>query len=93
MFDPVLQKLRDLGSAGLLLSGDREEGPLVGSARPSRQPAGRGQLVQRRGEAVLVQTALVPEPRWGDDENEADEDEAAVEVDALEDSGAGRPMK
>jgi hypothetical protein len=50
-------------------------------------------LVQRRGEAVLVQTALVPEPRWGDDENEADEDEAAVEVDALEDSGAGRPMK
>ncbi|WP_194899189.1 type VII secretion protein EccCa, partial [Catenulispora pinisilvae] len=29
MFDPVLQKLRDLNTAGLLLSGDRDEGPLV----------------------------------------------------------------
>ncbi|ACU76707.1 cell divisionFtsK/SpoIIIE [Catenulispora acidiphila DSM 44928] len=67
MFDPVLQKLRDLSTAGLLLSGDREEGPLVGGARPSRQPVGRGQLVRRRGGAVLVQTALVPEPRWGED--------------------------
>ncbi|WP_194927898.1 type VII secretion protein EccCb, partial [Catenulispora pinisilvae] len=38
MFDPVLQKLRDLNTAGLLLSGDRDEGPLVGAARPSRQP-------------------------------------------------------
>jgi DNA segregation ATPase FtsK/SpoIIIE, S-DNA-T family len=64
MFDPVLQKLRDLNTAGLLLSGDREEGPLVGGARPSRQPVGRGQLVRRRSGTVLVQTALVPEPQW-----------------------------
>ncbi|GAA1985664.1 type VII secretion protein EccC [Catenulispora subtropica] len=64
MFDPVLQKLRDLNAPGLLLSGDREEGPLLGGARPSRQPVGRGQLVTRRGGAVLVQTALLPEPEW-----------------------------
>ncbi|NUR58946.1 MAG: type VII secretion protein EccCa [Catenulispora sp.] len=64
MFDPVLQRLRDLNAAGLLLSGDRDEGPLIGGARPSRQPVGRGQLVTRRGGAVLVQTALLPEPQW-----------------------------
>ena len=71
MFDPVLQKLRDLNAAGLLLSGDREEGPLIGAARPSRQPAGRGQLVRRRGGVVLVQTALAPEPRWDEDGGES----------------------
>ncbi|OLE21058.1 MAG: hypothetical protein AUG49_22880 [Catenulispora sp. 13_1_20CM_3_70_7] len=64
MFDPVLQKLRDLNAPGLLFSGDREEGPLLSGARPSRQPVGRGQLVTRRGGAVLVQTALLPEPTW-----------------------------
>jgi S-DNA-T family DNA segregation ATPase FtsK/SpoIIIE len=80
MFDPVLQKLRDLNTAGLLLSGDREEGPLVGGARPSRQPVGRGQLVRRRGGVVLVQTALVPEPRWdGDAGSEMEREEAAEE--------------
>ncbi|MEY9857234.1 S-DNA-T family DNA segregation ATPase FtsK/SpoIIIE [Catenulispora sp. GAS73] len=82
MFDPVLQKLRDLNTAGLLLSGDRDEGPLVGAARPSRQPVGRGQLVRRRGGAVLVQTALVPEPRW-------DEDDSGPGADVLEGSRTG----
>ncbi|NUP46713.1 MAG: type VII secretion protein EccCa [Catenulispora sp.] len=82
MFDPVLQRLRDLNAAGLLLSGDRDEGPLIGGARPSRQPVGRGQLVTRRGGAVLVQTALLPEPRWevviedADDGGEAGGEEA-----------------
>jgi DNA segregation ATPase FtsK/SpoIIIE, S-DNA-T family len=93
MFDPALQKLRDLSTAGLLLSGDRDEGPLVGAARPSRQPVGRGQLVRRRGGAgrggvVLVQTALAPEPRW-DEDGEADECEAGLGT--REDSHAGQP--
>ena len=92
MFDPVLQKLRDLNTAGLLLSGDREEGPLVGGARPSRQPVGRGQLVRRRGGAVLVQTALMPEPHWdedggGDATGDEQGDEQGVPVGVLEDSG------
>ena len=94
MFDPVLQKLRDLNTAGLLLSGDREEGPLVGGARPSRQPVGRGQLVRRRGGSVLVQTALVPEPRWdADDADKADDakdaDEAATVTNTNETVGVG----
>ena len=92
MFDPVLQKLRDLNAAGLLLSGDREEGPLIGGARPSRQPVGRGQLVRRRGGIVLVQTALVPEPRWDEDETEvtASGNDARVSVGARERIWCGR---
>jgi S-DNA-T family DNA segregation ATPase FtsK/SpoIIIE len=57
LFDPLLQRLRELNAPGLLLSGDRDEGQLIGGARPSRQPAGRGQLVSRRWGTVLVQTA------------------------------------
>jgi S-DNA-T family DNA segregation ATPase FtsK/SpoIIIE len=60
-FDPVIQRLRELNCPGLLLSGDRDEGQLIGGSRPSRQPAGRGQLVTRRTGAVLVQTALMPD--------------------------------
>jgi len=92
MFDPVLQKLRDLNAAGLLLSGDREEGPLIGGARPSRQPVGRGQLVRRRGGIVLVQTALAPELRWDeheDDTEAAASDDARVPVGAREKTVAG----
>jgi S-DNA-T family DNA segregation ATPase FtsK/SpoIIIE len=59
LFDPVVQRLRELNAPGLLLSGDRDEGQLLGGARPSRQPAGRGQLVSRRLGTMLVQTAWV----------------------------------
>jgi len=62
LYEPVTTALRDLGSPGVLLSGDREEGPLLGSIRPTRQPAGRGWLVTRRDGARLVQLAwLDPE--------------------------------
>jgi S-DNA-T family DNA segregation ATPase FtsK/SpoIIIE len=59
MFDPVIQRLREIGTPGLVLSGDREEGALLGSVRPSVQPPGRGHLVGRRGDAQLVQLALL----------------------------------
>jgi len=58
-FDPVVQRLRELNAAGLLLSGDREEGPLLAGVRASRQPVGRGQFIGRRVGSVLVQTAWV----------------------------------
>jgi len=38
LFEPVVQRLRDLHTPGLILSGDRDEGQLIGSARPNRQP-------------------------------------------------------
>jgi S-DNA-T family DNA segregation ATPase FtsK/SpoIIIE len=57
LFEPVLQRLRDLGTQGLLLSGDRQEGPLVGGVAPMPQPPGRGVLVRRRQPPRLVQIA------------------------------------
>jgi S-DNA-T family DNA segregation ATPase FtsK/SpoIIIE len=65
LFEPVTATLRDLSSPGILLSGDRDEGPLVGGLRPSVQPPGRGWLVTRRGGRRLVQLAWL-EPQVGD---------------------------
>ena len=60
LFEPVIGRLRELSSAGLVMSGNRDEGALVGAIRPSRMPPGRGIMVQRNGES-LVQVAWVPE--------------------------------
>ncbi len=61
MFEPLMQRLKELSSPGILLSGDREEGPLLGNVRPSPQPPGRGHLVTRRHGTRLVQLAWTPE--------------------------------
>ncbi|GAA1803947.1 type VII secretion protein EccCa [Planosporangium flavigriseum] len=60
MFEPVIQRLRELSSPGLILSGDRDEGPLLGNVRPSTQPPGRGWLVTRKEGARLIQVAHAP---------------------------------
>jgi S-DNA-T family DNA segregation ATPase FtsK/SpoIIIE len=60
LYDPVIQRLRELASPGLVLSGDRDEGPLVGPVRPGPQPPGRGWLVTRSEGVRLVQLALPP---------------------------------
>jgi S-DNA-T family DNA segregation ATPase FtsK/SpoIIIE len=60
LFETVLQRLQDLGTPGLLLSGDRQEGPLLGSQAPSPQPPGRGMLVRGRQPTRLVQVAWSP---------------------------------
>ncbi|MFI7519818.1 type VII secretion protein EccCb [Micromonospora globbae] len=57
LYEPVLQRLRELDSPGLLMSGSREEGPLLGGLRPQAMPPGRGTLVRRREDALVVQTA------------------------------------
>ncbi|EYT65477.1 secretion protein EccC [Dietzia sp. UCD-THP] len=58
LYDPFVGRIRDLGGAGLIMSGSREEGPLLGGVRPTPMPAGRGRLVTRNGGVRLVQTAL-----------------------------------
>jgi S-DNA-T family DNA segregation ATPase FtsK/SpoIIIE len=58
-FDPVLQRLRELGSPGIVMSGDRDEGALIGSVRPSPQPPGRGWMVSRRHGTRLIQLAYL----------------------------------
>jgi DNA segregation ATPase FtsK/SpoIIIE, S-DNA-T family len=61
MFDPIIGRIRDLASPGILMSGPRDEGPLLGNIKPQILPAGRGWLVTRRGGAGLVQLAY-PQP-------------------------------
>ena len=58
LFDQFVGRIRDLGGAGLILSGSREEGVLLGGVRPGPLPAGRGRLVTRDAGVRLVQTAL-----------------------------------
>jgi S-DNA-T family DNA segregation ATPase FtsK/SpoIIIE len=60
LFEPVIQRLRESRQPGLVLSGDRDEGQLIGSVRASQQPPGRGTLVSRRHGSLLVQTAFTP---------------------------------
>jgi S-DNA-T family DNA segregation ATPase FtsK/SpoIIIE len=60
MFEPVLQRMRDLGSPGILLSGSKDEGHLLGSVAAQRMPPGRGSLVSRNLPTRLIQTALLP---------------------------------
>ncbi|MEE2034233.1 type VII secretion protein EccCa [Rhodococcus chondri] len=59
LFEPVLARLRELSTPGLVMSGSKDEGALIGTARPQPMPAGRGILVRRSGNA-LVQTAWSP---------------------------------
>ncbi|ADD40124.1 type VII secretion protein EccC [Stackebrandtia nassauensis] len=59
MFEPVIQRLRELQSPGLLMSGNRDEGLLLGDVRPAPRPPGRGILVRRSGNQ-LIQAAWSP---------------------------------
>jgi S-DNA-T family DNA segregation ATPase FtsK/SpoIIIE len=58
VLEQLLLRLRELGSPGLLLSGDPQEGQLLGASRASSQPPGRGLLVRRHEKPFLVQIAL-----------------------------------
>jgi len=58
--DPILGRLRELGAPGILLSGPREEGPLLGNVRPDHLPPGRGRLVTPRTGTKPVQLAWIP---------------------------------
>jgi ESX secretion system protein EccC len=61
-FEPVFQRLRELGGPGLIMSGDLHEGPLLGGHKATTLPPGRGLLVRRRHPPTLVQVAYSPPP-------------------------------
>ncbi|ASR33813.1 type VII secretion protein EccC [Prauserella marina] len=61
MFDPVVSRIRDLASPGIMMSGKREEGPLIGNRRPEELPPGRGWLITRGEGERLVQFAHLPQ--------------------------------
>ncbi|MEV0272621.1 type VII secretion protein EccCa [Hamadaea sp. NPDC050747] len=60
LFEPFLARLREVGTPGLMMSGDRDEGPLLGGMRARVLPPGRGWLVDRRGHKGLVQLGWLP---------------------------------
>jgi S-DNA-T family DNA segregation ATPase FtsK/SpoIIIE len=60
MYETFISRLREVGSPGIVMSGQRDEGPLLGNIRPSRMPPGRGYMVTRREGARLVQLAWLP---------------------------------
>jgi S-DNA-T family DNA segregation ATPase FtsK/SpoIIIE len=60
LFEQFLARLRDVGAIGLLMSGDKGEGPLLGGVKAEELPPGRAKLVTRRGDPQLVQLAWLP---------------------------------
>ena len=57
LYEPVLQRLRDAGATGLLLSGDRGEGAIYPGVHLSDVPPGRATLVRRGRKPAVVQLA------------------------------------
>jgi S-DNA-T family DNA segregation ATPase FtsK/SpoIIIE len=62
MFDPVISRIRELASPGIMMSGSREEGALFGTMKPQPLPPGRGWLFTRRHGARLIQMPWTPPP-------------------------------
>ncbi|MFS8478657.1 MAG: type VII secretion protein EccCa [Micromonosporaceae bacterium] len=60
LFDPIIGRIRELASPGIMMSGPREEGPLFGNIKPQLLPPGRAWLFTRRHGARLVQLAWTP---------------------------------
>jgi S-DNA-T family DNA segregation ATPase FtsK/SpoIIIE len=60
LYEPVIQRLRELSAPGLVMSGSPEEGALIGNVKPFPLPPGRGRLITRREGTRLIQVAHVP---------------------------------
>ncbi|WP_299055763.1 type VII secretion protein EccCa [uncultured Nocardioides sp.] len=57
LYEPIIQSLRDLAMPGILLSGPKDEGYLIGNNRPQPAPPGRGKLITRDRGTETVQLA------------------------------------
>jgi DNA segregation ATPase FtsK/SpoIIIE, S-DNA-T family len=60
MYEQFFNRMRDVGAPGLMLSGDKAEGPLLGGLKAEPLPPGRGRLISRRGSPMPVQLAWLP---------------------------------
>jgi S-DNA-T family DNA segregation ATPase FtsK/SpoIIIE len=59
-YEPGFQRVRELGSPGLILSGDSAEGALVSGVKARALPPGRALFARRGRPPVVVQTAFAP---------------------------------
>lgn len=60
MYEPFMQRIKELGAQGVVLSGDPSEGDLVGTVRPRPMPPGRAYFASRRRGTSLVQLGRMP---------------------------------
>ncbi|MCX4781407.1 type VII secretion protein EccCa [Streptomyces sp. NBC_01264] len=60
LYEPFMQRIKELGAQGVVLSGDPSEGDLVGSVRPRPMPPGRASFVSRKRGASLIQIGRMP---------------------------------
>ncbi|MCG6493667.1 type VII secretion protein EccCa [Kitasatospora sp. A2-31] len=61
LYEPVMQRMRELGGQGVILSGNKDEGALLGTVKPQPLPPGRGVFVSRRAtNGQMVQTGWLP---------------------------------
>lgn len=62
MYDSVLGQVKNVNSSGLIMDGTRLDGMLIGDVKPTKQPLGRGILVEPLTSTKdLVQAAWTPE--------------------------------
>lgn len=59
-YDPILQGMTDLGVTGILLSGNPDEGQLIGKIKAAPSAPGRAQIVSRTHGHQVAQLAYVP---------------------------------
>jgi S-DNA-T family DNA segregation ATPase FtsK/SpoIIIE len=59
MYDPVIGKLKEIASPGIVGSGSKDEGALLGTVKPGPLPPGRGTLVSRKVGQQLMHVAWI----------------------------------
>jgi S-DNA-T family DNA segregation ATPase FtsK/SpoIIIE len=57
LYEPFVQAVRECGTTGIVMSGDRGEGKLLGDVYARPLPPGRAQLIRRGRPPQLIQTA------------------------------------
>src|SRR5215470_4832659 len=60
LFQPMIGRLRELSSPGLMMSGNKDEGVRLGPVKPCALPPGRGTIVSRKLGQQLMQVAWLP---------------------------------
>jgi S-DNA-T family DNA segregation ATPase FtsK/SpoIIIE len=59
LYDPVIGKLKEIASPGLVGSGSKDEGALLGTVKPALLPPGRGVMVSRKAGQQLMHVAWI----------------------------------
>ncbi|MFE7109210.1 type VII secretion protein EccCa [Streptomyces sp. NPDC057575] len=59
-YEPFVQRFKELGAQGVVLSGHPGEGELLGDVKARPLPPGRGLFVSRRSAPSLIQTGWLP---------------------------------